>query len=305
MSAVIEGCKHVDQREIVETPDDIAREFRHLVNCDPYKDMLFVEINNQVIGFSRVAWRKEIDNILVYTHYGYLLPKWRRKGIGCAILHYNQKRLREIAAEHTEDLPRYFSSFAADTEIGTTAMLCNEGYLPIRHFYKMVRPDLENIPKAPLPSGLEVRPAVSDHFQAICDASNEAFRDHWGFSENMKLTVEKLVDDPTFNPSLWRVAWDGDQVAGMVLSYIDDKENAEYNLKRGWTEDICVRLPWRKQGLASALIVQSLIALKERGMEEAALGVDTDNRTGALGLYERLGYRSQKRFTVYRKPFEL
>ncbi len=90
----------------------------------------------------------------------------------------------------------------------------------------------------------------------------EAFRDHWGFNEENEQTVEQWVENPNFDPSLWRVAWEGDQVAGMVLSYIDDRENQAYNRKRGWTEDISVRRPWRRRGLARALLVQSLHAVR-------------------------------------------
>jgi ribosomal protein S18 acetylase RimI-like enzyme len=186
-----------------------------------------------------------------------------------------------------------------------TALLVGEGYTPIRHFYNMVRPDLEDIPEAPMPEGLEVRPVELDHVEAICDASKEAFRDHWGYSEDIEPTVQEWLDDPLTDLSLWRVAWDGDQVAGMVLSYIDSNENAEYNRMRGWTENICVRRPWRRKGLARALIVRALEAVKERGMSEAALGVDTDNTSGALRLYESVGFRPVKRFSAYQKSLDV
>jgi mycothiol synthase len=162
---------------------------------------------------------------------------------------------------------------------------------------------LENIPVAPMPAGLEVRSVIPEHYQPIHQASLDAFRDHWGFSENHEPTIEQWLEDPNFDPSLWRVGWDGDQVAGMVRSFIDRKENEEYNRKRGWTEDICVRRPWRRRGLARSLLVQSLHAIKERGMTEAALGVDTQNPTGALRLYESVGFRPVKRFTAYQKSF--
>ena len=88
----------------------------------------------------------------------------------------------------------------------------------------------------------------------------------------------------------------------MVLSYIDKDQNEIYRRKRGYTENICVRRPWRRQGLAKALIAASLTALKERGMSEAGLGVDAENTSGALHLYESMGYRVVKTSTIYRKP---
>jgi mycothiol synthase len=303
MVDIIMGCKDEDSIERVESAEDIQRSYRHLVNCDPYKDMLFAQIDDRVIGYSRMTWHQEGQEKMIYIHFGFLLPQWRRQGIGRAMLRYNQDRLRQIAAEHKNGLPRFFESGTADTETAAEALLLSEGFSPVRHFYRMLRPDLENIPEVPMPEGLVVRPVKPEHYQVICDAENEAFRDHWGYSDDWKLTVEQIMDSPNFDPSLWKVAWDGDQVAGMVRSYIDKKENAEYNRKRGWTEDISVRRPWRKRGLASTLIAQSLHMLKDLGMQEAALGVDTQNLSGALRLYERMGFKPDKRFTDYRKKF--
>jgi len=304
MEEVIRKSKEIDQIEEVQTTEDLASEYAHLVNCDPFQDMLFAEIDGEVIGYSRVYWFEEADGKQIYMHFGFITPEWRGQGIGRAMLRYNQQRLREIADTHPDNIPRFFESFAADTESATTSLLLGEGYSAVRHFFLMVRPDLENIPEAPMPEGLEVRPVEMEHLQAICDAAKEAFRDHWGFSEEMETTVQQMKDFRNFDPSLWKVAWEGDQVAGMVLSFIDNLENEKYNRKRGWTENICVRRPWRKRGLARSLIVQSLYAVKDRGMTEAALGVDTQNLSGALKLYQGVGFRPVKRFTNYQKVLE-
>lgn len=303
MAAVIDGSKHADKIERADSAEDIENNYRHLVNCDPYQDMLFAELYGQVIGYSRLTWKEELDGSRMYVHFGFLLPEFRRNGIGRAMLRYNQLRLRAIAAGYPTVPRRFFESFAADSEVSATALLLSEGYSAIRHNFEMVHPDLENIPEAPMPEGLEVRPVQMDQLQAIRAASLEAFRDHWGYSQDEEPTVEQITSDRNFDPSLWRVAWDGEQVAGMVLSFIDHNQNAEYNRLRGWTENICVRRPWRKRGLARALIAQSLWAVKERGMSEAALGVDTENLNGALQLYQSMGFQPVKRFTIYRLAF--
>jgi ribosomal protein S18 acetylase RimI-like enzyme len=87
-----------------------------------------------------------------------------------------------------------------------------------------------------------------------------------------------------------------------VLCYIDEEENAALGIKRGWTEWISTRADWRRKGVASHLICRGMRALKARGMEEAALGVHTENPDGAFRLYESLGYRVVKLYTTYRKP---
>ena len=89
-----------------------------------------------------------------------------------------------------------------------------------------------------------------------------------------------------------------------MLFYQGPESNARYRQQRGWTEPICVRRPWRKRGLAKALIARSLRLLQAEGMTEAALHVDTQNPNGALQLYESMGYRVIKQSTVYEKPLD-
>ncbi len=305
MVTVIQGCKQIDQMERSDTAEDIARNYRYAPNFDITKDMLFVEMESEVIGYYRVMWFFEDAGDAIYTHYGFLLPQWRGKGIGRAVLGYLQAHIRRIAVPHPLEQPKYYQSYADEKELDSTAFLLAAGYQPTRHFYTMLRPDLENIPDLPLPPGYEIRPVLEEHLPVVLTASAEAFRDHWGYSAAAEPTLAEMMEDPDFDPSLWRVAWQGDQVAGMVLSYITRAENLEYQRLRGYTENICVRRPYRKQGLAHSLIAASLHGLRERGMQEAALHVDTENLSGALRLYESLGFLPVLRHTTYRKPLEM
>jgi ribosomal protein S18 acetylase RimI-like enzyme len=220
------------------------------------------------------------------------------------MLRHNEHRLRQIADGHPEDGPRLLEGWASDTEDHWGHLLKEEGYNPVRYGFSMVRPDLEEIPELSLPEGLEIRPVPSKQTRAIWRAAREAFRDHWGYSEDEWSYEhwEEWQESPTYTPDLWQVAWAGDEVAGMVLNFINEKENEEYGRLRGYTETICVRRPWRRQGVAKALIANSLRVLKAQGMMEAALGVDADNPNGALHLYRSMGFQVVKEFTTYRKP---
>jgi mycothiol synthase len=306
--AVIQGCAEADGLDRSEKLEDLINTYTHLHNCDPYDDTLFVEVNGSVIAYSRVWWELDGSGTWVGFHFGNVLPEWRRRGIGSTLLRFNEERLRQIALQLKEagslpgDAPCIMDNFVSCTEADRINLLERRGYQPARFTYEMVRPDLENIPDLPLPPGVEVRPATPDHMRLIWEASNEAFRDHWGYIPDPWESYEQMMSDPDFDPSLWRVAWEGDQIAGMVLSFINKDENELCGRLRGYTENICVRRPWRRQGLAKALIALSLKALKERGMREAGLGVDTQNTSGALNLYKYMGYQVVKNGTIYRKP---
>jgi ribosomal protein S18 acetylase RimI-like enzyme len=157
------------------------------------------------------------------------------------------------------------------------------------------------IQAAALPTGLEIRPvAAADHRQ-IWDADTEAFRDHWNSGERTDEDYASWFGKPELDTSLWRVAWDGNEVAGTVMTFIWPKENEVLGLKRGWLEHVSVRRPWRRRGLAAALIAESLHALRGAGMTEAALGVDAENPSGALRLYEKMGFVRERTGVSYRK----
>lgn len=303
---VLEGCKEADQFELTTTVEGVARSFKHLDNCDPYKDMLFAEMNESVIGYTQVWWREEPDGTRNYIHYAPLLPEWRGKGIRRNMLLFNERRAREIAAEHPEGKPRFFQAWADDTEVHWISLLIREHYKPVRYYFLMIRSLLEPIPDLPLPEGLHIRPVKPDDCWTVWRAADEALQDHWGGSDLTDEILKEWMERPTFSPGLWVVAWDtsNDQVVGVVLSSIDEEENQEYSRKRAHMGPIGVRRPYRRKGLASVLIAQSFKVLKDFGITEAALSADSENPTGALHLYEKMGFSTEKQFTTYCKPMD-
>jgi mycothiol synthase len=302
---IINATKVADRDESSETLDDIANQYAHLTNCDPAIDMLFAEVDGQPVAYSRVTWWiDEASGSYIYLSFGHIHPQWRRKGLGRAMLRHNQRRLHEIAAGHPAEANKLFESFATSFQEGNQTMLEGDGYQPVRRFFFMTRPNLAGVPDLPLPPGLEARPALPEHYQAIWDAFQEAFRDHWGYSKPHEEDYQGWLKSKEFQPELWQVVWDGDQVAGMILNFIHHEENEEYKRKRGYTEGIAVRRPWRRRGLARAMLARSLKMHRELGMTEAALGVDTESLSGANHLYESMGFRPVKIFITYRRPMD-
>jgi GNAT superfamily N-acetyltransferase len=171
----------------------------------------------------------------------------------------------------------------------------------------MERHTLNDIADFPLPAGLEVRAVQPEHHRTIWDAHARAFQTHWGYAPPDEADYQRWLLSPVFQPHLWQVAWDvqTNQVAGQVRGYIDDAWNAGNGRKRGWTEFISVGEPWRRRGLARALISRSLRAQAATGMNESALGVDSQNLSGANRVYEDCGFVVARRNCMYRKPLEV
>ena len=305
MVAVYDACRPVDGYDWPMSVEDLARTFSHLDHCDPHQDMALAEVSGEMVGYARGARYREVDGTCLHQLYGHVAPAWRRRGIGRAMLRWTEARQRQVASEQADTGPHLFQLETRDSEQGIAELLLGEGYAVVRRWYEMTRPLDGEIPDAPLPAGLEVRPVTPDQYPQIWAADIEAFRDHWGFVEPSAAIYQNWLEDPVaMMPALWQIAWDGEEVAGQVRSFINHQENADMGRLRGYTEYISVRRPWRRRGLAHALIMRSLRILKEQGMVEAALGVDTENVSGALRLYERCGFRPAASGSVYRKPFD-
>jgi mycothiol synthase len=279
------------------------RFYEHIERCDLTRDLFLAELDGHLIAYVRVGWHDEPDT-RVYEPIVFLDPVVPAHPIFDALFDLAERRLAEIAAAHDPG-PKVARTNVTDVDAVLEAAIRARGYQPVRRYYAMVRPTMDDLPDAPLPAGLEIREVRAEDMEAIYEAEIEAFRDHWGFAEPGEAERDQFFNDPVeSDTSLWRVAWDGPQVAGMVRSYIHPEQNERLGRKRGMVEHISVRRPWRRRGLARALIAASFPLLRERGMTEGALGVDAQNEGGAVGVYERCGFQVVSRGTEYSRPLE-
>ncbi|WP_374689250.1 GNAT family N-acetyltransferase [Promineifilum sp.] len=308
IAAVGNASRLADGNETVMSAEDVAVEFAHLANSDPARDMIVAEIDGEAVGFTHGRWSPQVSGPTRYQFELTLAPAWRGHGIRRALLHWVEARLRQIAAEHPRDAEKAFATHTPEQATDLTALLHSEGYLPVRYYNVMVRSLEGPLPDFPMPPGLELRPVLPEHYRPIWDASQEAFRDHWGKTVYPEEMYQRYLADPvTFKPELWQIAWDieKNEVAGQVRTFIDELENDLLNRRRGFTESISVRRPYRRRGLARAMIAESLRVLKARGMTESALTSDSENITGAVRLYEECGFATTLRIIAYRKPLDL
>jgi GNAT superfamily N-acetyltransferase len=302
MIDILNEASKADRSDDVYTLEDIKNDYAHLTNCDPTQDMIFAQVNDETIAYSRVSWyQEENPNDRIYSLILNIKPLWRSQGIEEAMIHWCESRLLTIAESHPEDSKRFFQTYSMDKKQFYNQIVEQLGYKVARYGFGMAR-SLDHIPQANLPEEVEVRPVLEKDIRKIWDASIEAFRDHWGFAEPTEEDFDGYQKSKYFQPALWQVAWHGDAVVGSILNYIDHDYNQKYNRKRGWTEEITTHRDWRNKGIASGLIVRSMQMHKAQGMTEVALGVDTQNPTGALHVYQKLGYQQEKTWLTYRKP---
>jgi len=167
------------------------------------------------------------------------------------------------------------------------------GMTPVRYWFEMAA-DTATAPEIPPPDGLTIVAYRPEYESAVHEAHMAAFRDHWGYQYRERAAwAELTVRQNTFRPELSRVVLDGDEVAGYLLATSDpDPSRVHIGL-------IGVLRPWRRRGLASAMLANVLHAASLAGHTTAALGVDADSLTGAVGVYERVGFRTDHRAVTY------
>jgi mycothiol synthase len=302
-AALIVAAHRHDGIDWLPTPEVLEHETRHAANHRPAIDARVADRDGHLVGLVRTDWRRRGEKV-VHQLDVWVLPAERRHGIGGALVAWaeSHEAARVTAGDGGPlEVPHEIGGWGDQEVPGHAQLALRRGYRVVRYGMDMLRPVSDPIPEAPLPPGLEVRPVRPEDHRRIWAADTEAFRDHWEAGERTEEDFHWWFTRPGLDTTLWQVAWAGDAVAGSVLTSIDPEENAKLGISRAWLDHISVRRPWRRQGVAAALIASTLGVLRARGVEEAALGVDAENPSGAVRLYERMGFRRHRTGISYRK----
>jgi mycothiol synthase len=218
----------------------------------------------------------------------YVRPEHRGREIETVLLERIEERARdhESAASPGEEVE--VSVFAPVQGSGLGALLVERGYAKIRTYFRM-RIDLDSgYPGPSWPPGVEPRAYRPGQDEGLAHAViEEAFADHFRFvPEPHDEWVSRRVGYANFDPTLWLIAWDGEEPAGAILTYnFPDL---------GWVRELGVRPRWRGRGIGKALLLEAFRAFERRGQRRVCLGVDAANPTGATILYERVGMRVEQ-----------
>jgi GNAT superfamily N-acetyltransferase len=258
---------------------DLLDDWREL---DLAEDAWLVELDGRLAGYVALHTtpHRYVD--------GYVHPEAWGRGVGSRLLDLaeTEARRRGIGT-----LP---NAVLGDDE-GAHQLLQSRGYRPVRHFYRMTI-DLDRPPPHPVwPDGLFAVPVdYSRDAGALHAALDEAFVEEWGHEPESEVDWRARRERAGFDPTLWFVVKDGDEVAAAIIS---DEER----FGTGWIATLGVRKPWRRRGLGLALLLHAFGELYGRGQRRIGLGVDAQNPTGATRLYQRAGMKVAWSATFFEK----
>jgi mycothiol synthase len=188
--------------------------------------------------------------------------------------------------------------FTGERNAEVRTALERRGYSTVRHFFRM-EIDLRKAGNGPVwPEGITERAfGRQGDEQRLYEADIEAFAEHWGFVPVSFEKFSQLLTGPEDDPSLWKLAEDGGELAGFAVNAWHSSGDRSF----GWVRILGVRPRWRRRGLGEALLRSSFAELAGRGATRAGLGVDAENTTGAVALYERAGMFVARRDDVYER----
>lgn len=284
---LLNHCDAVDQLDDNYAVDDLRLEFAD-PRLSPADDLrLWEDGDGALIAFGQV-WTAPDATPVDGSLYWRVAPSARGSGVEDEIMAWAEARVRAVAAGRPA---RMRASTRAEFAYGHT-LPQRYGMSVDRHFFQMRRPLDEPIEPAVLPAGFALRHVAGDaDVAAWVETFNLSFVDHWNFHPATLESHAHWLQHPSYRPEhdLIAVAEDG-TIAAFSFCIIDAEQNARNNRNDGWIGILGTRRGYRRLGLGRAMLLAGLHRLQADGAAYARLNVDAANPTGALRLYESVGF---------------
>jgi ribosomal protein S18 acetylase RimI-like enzyme len=230
-------------------------------------------------------------------------PAQRGRGIGTTLTQWGEQRVTEYLTLAPESARVTVECSNVATHEAGAHLLSDLGYQHVRSGYEMKIAMSSPPPPPTWPDGITIRSMVAAQEEAaVFRALEECFQDHWGhvekpFDESFAQWLHFIRNVPDYDPTFVFLAVAGDEIAGVALCFPKDNEYPDM----AWVQSLGVRRPWRRQGLALALLHHLFGASYRRGITKVGLGVDTESLTGATRLYEKAGMQIYRQWDTYEK----
>lgn len=257
---------------------------------EPKEDSRVAVAGGRLVGYAKVHCRPSEEREAWAFLEGGVHADHRSQGIGASLFDWQMGRARARLSAAPDNLARHIRTDLHPTQTIKEAMVLRRGFETVRYYEDMIRP-LRNDP-APAPVGFRIVPWDHARADEVRDVKNAAFRDHWGSIPVDRATWEHWLSESTTRLDLSFVALDQETVVGYCLVSRFPQDDEIHGRREGWIDSLGTLRAWRGRGVATALMQHAFVAFEQAGLSHAALGVDSENPTGARGLYERIGFVS-------------
>jgi mycothiol synthase len=260
-------------------------------DLDPAEDICIVEADGDVVGYGIVEHAPSGERHEQAFLSGGVLPDYRGRGLGRQILDWQVERAQRRLASTDHDLPAHLIAYGFEAEESKLELFERHGFRRARFEHELLRP-LDHVPEPTAIPGLTIRPWEPGDAEPARRVFNAAFADHWGSTPRNPDSWHHLISESGRRLDLSLVAADehSDEVVAFALNGHYPEDTAVTGRRDGWIESLGTARTHRKRGIASELVIRSMIGFAAAGFDHAMLGVDSQNPTGAYAIYERLGF---------------
>lgn len=300
--SLVQAINAGDNDELIDSVEEWQEQFSR-PNFEPSQNVFLVE-NDQaaLIGMGHLHFSNDPDEQGFRTSF-HVHPDWRGQGVEDLILARLEAGARErISEARSENV--YFGTGLREHDVQAQHAAERAGMREIRRFWLMTRENLDELPAPHFPTGLVARPfRIGEDDEPSRCAVNDAFSEHFGYTEETPETWNHFIYSPRFRPDLSVVVEEprSHEIVGYSLNMVNPHEHARLGTRRGWVEILGVRRAYRRQGLGEATLIQGMRHMRAAGMDHAALGCDAENTTGATRLYFRVGFKVHRTTVLYFK----
>jgi mycothiol synthase len=248
---------------------------------------------DRMVATGVLAARSQADPVHGMRYEGGVHPAYRGRSLGSALLDWAVRAAGPIHADHFPGRPLEVLCGLKASDEAAAALFARHGFTPVRYFRKMTRGlERDRLPPVRMPDGFEIVAYRADLGEPMRVAKNEAFREHWGVTPTPPQEWRSRFTGPEFQPGLSPLAVEAvtGEIVGLIVTHLRAADTAATGQRDAHLVNVATLRRVRKHGIATALIATMLRAACERGFDTASLGVDSENPTGAIGVYQKSGF---------------
>ncbi len=299
-AALITAIQDADGSDYYISEQDLRERFDG-PNPDFARGSIAIWDGATMAGCAVLACRSVADPVHNMRQDGGVHPAYRDRGLGGKLLDWAEQAAVPLHEERFPGRPLSLSSGVFSRNTGAIALHEERGYQAVRWFHSMVRDLSEPIPEAVVPAGVQITGYTSDQADAALLVRNESFRDHWGSTDVTEQHWAHSLAQRAFRARFSFLAYEGPEPLGLLISHEYDAYNAKMGRRDLYIAIVGTRAAGRKRGIATALLVTAMAAAWAQGYESASLAVDADSLTGALGVYQHVGFAVDTTWVTYSK----